>query len=271
VAEGNRVVYGRTSAARRVLYPVLILLAAAALVPRTLRARERALTVFAAASLTDAFNALKAPFERAHPGLAVWFSFGASSTLRLQIEQGAPADLFASADTAQMRPLVSRRLVSTPRTFARNRLVVVVPKADPGKVRSVRDLARPGLRVVTTSETVPIGRYTQQVLERLSHTRGYPPDFGRRVNAGVISREMNVRAVLVKVELAEADAAIVYESDARSSARVRAIPIPASANVTAQYPIAVVATTRRRSEAEAFTRFLLSPQGQTILRQHGFR
>jgi molybdate transport system substrate-binding protein len=229
------------------------------------------LTVFAAASLTEAFDALRPEFERAHPGVTLQLSFGASSTLRAQIEQGAPADLFASADYEQMQPLVAQRLVLPPRTFARNRLTVAVPLSNPGKVRTVQDLARPGLRLVSTAEQVPIGRYTQQVLEKLSHTHGFPSDFANRVNANVLSREANVRAVLVKIELGEADAAIVYETDARSSPRVRPIPIPPSANNTAAYPIAILTNTPNRPAATAFVRFLLSKRGRAILKRHGFR
>jgi molybdate transport system substrate-binding protein len=258
---------------RRGLWGVLLLIATCALgrPSRPTGAREQPLTVFAAASLTAAFKALKPEFERAHPDQSVRFSFGASSALRLQIEQGAPADVFASADYEQMRPLADKSLVLAPRTFARNRLVVVIPAANPGKLRSVRDLARPGLRLVSTATVVPIGRYTQEMLEKLSRTRGYSADFGQRVNANIVSREANVRAALVKVELGEADAAVVYETDARSSARVRSLPIPAGANIIAEYPVAIVAATPRRPEAEVFAGFLLSNRGRAVLRRFGFR
>src|SRR5205085_1176481 len=148
---------------RCLLLFILVALASPSRAPA--RKPSRTLTVFAASSLTDAFNALKPVFERTHPGVTVQYSFGASSTLRLQIEQGAPADVFASADSEQMQPLVRRHLVLAPQTFARNHLVVAIPAANPGKVRSVPDLARPGLRLVTTNPAVPIGRYTRQVLD----------------------------------------------------------------------------------------------------------
>jgi molybdate transport system substrate-binding protein len=228
------------------------------------------LRVYAAESLTDAFNALKPEFERRHPGVQVRCNFGASSTLRVQIEQGAPADVFASADHAQMQPLVSARLVGSPQRFATNRLVVAIPATNPGKIRGVKDLARPGLRLVTTSEAVPIGRYTRQALEKLQATKGFPPDFARRVNANIVSREANVRGVLAKVELGEADAAIVYETDARSK-RVRTLPIPENANVVAEYPVAIVTASRNPTEARNFVQFLLSPTGRALLKRHGFR
>jgi molybdate transport system substrate-binding protein len=239
--------------------------------PRAARSRERVVTVYAAASLADAFNAVKAEFERSDPGWRIRLNFGASSQLRTQIEQGAPADVFASADYAQMGPLAREGLIHAPVILARNRLTVVVPNANPGRVGKAEHLARPGLRIVTTAESVPIGRYTRQLLENLEKTRGYPPDFARRVSANVVSREANVRSVLAKVELGEADAAIVYESDAKSSRRSRAIPVPASANVTAEYPIAVVKAARSPVGAERFIRFARGKAGARILRRYGFR
>lgn len=232
---------------------------------------ERQLTVFAASSLTDAFNAMGPDFERANPGVRVRFNYGASSLLRTQIEQGAPADVFASADYAQMQPLAAAKKVDAPRTCARNRLVTVVPAGNPGKVNRLQDLARPGLRVVTTAPTVPIGRYTQEVLEKLGRTHGFPPDFAARVNASVVSRETNVRGVLAKVTLGEADAAIVYETDARTTARVKLIRVPEAANVIAEYPIAAVTGTRAHAEAGAFVRYVLSSKGRGVLKKYGFR
>jgi molybdate transport system substrate-binding protein len=210
-------------------------------------------------------------FESANPRHSLRLNFGASSQLRAQIEQGAPADVFASADGAQMEPLVRAKLADSPVVFARNRLTVVVPTANPGKLRSSKDLARPRLRLVTTAENVPIGRYTAQVLGNLAKTRGYPADFAERVNANVVSREANVRTVLAKVELGEADAAVVYETDAKASRRVRSLSIPPTANVVAEYPIAVVAGSRNAEGAERFLRFVRSPAGARILRRHGFR
>lgn len=224
------------------------------------------LTVFAAASLTDAFKALAA-----EGGTAARFSFGASSTLRTQVQQGAPADVIALADRETMRPLVEAGLVETPRVFARNRLALVVPSANPARLRGPADLARPGLRLVTTAITVPIGRYTAEALARLARLPGYPPEYVRRVEANIASRETNVRAALARVTLGEADAAIVYESDARVTRGVRRLPFPAAANVTAEYPAAVVRSTRRSKAARAFLALLLSPRGQSVLRRYGFR
>jgi molybdate transport system substrate-binding protein len=256
---------------RRRVFWIGLLGSLAALISSRLPAQERTITVFAAASLANAFSAMQGEFERANPGTKVRFNYAASSLLRTQIEQGAPADVFAPADYAQMRPLEAARLVAAPRTFARNRLVVAVPASNPARLRSVRDLARKGLRLAATGEAVPIGRYTQEVLKKLSATRGYPRDFAARVNANVVSREANVRSVLTKVELGEADAAIVYETDTRVSRRVRSLPIPEAANVLTEYPIAPVLRTPDRARADAFVRFVLSPRGRAILKRHGFR
>lgn len=254
------------------LRPALLLasLAAAAAAPAAPGAPVRTLTVFAAASLTAPFTALKAGFEHAQPGTALRFSFAASSLLRTQIEQGAPADVFASADEQQMAPLVKSKLVFAPQVIARNRLALVVPAANPAKIASPLDLVRPGVRLVATSPAVPIGAYTETLLQRLGKSRGYPADFATKVAANVVSRDANVRAVLVRVELGEADAAFVYESDARSSRRVRSIPLPAALNVEAEYPAAVLRRSRERPAAEAFLRFLLGPEGRRALKRAGF-
>lgn len=230
-----------------------------------------AITVFAASSLTNAFNEVGPAFQRAHSGQPVRLNFGASSALRSQIQLGAPADVFASADYEQMGPLQKAGLVNAPATFARNRLTVVVPKENSAKLRSPRDLARSGLRLVTTAEAVPIGRYTREVLVKLGKERGYPVDYAAQVNRNVVSREPNVRAVLAKVELGEADAAMVYETDARASTRVTTISIPEKANVIAEYPVAVLAASANKPGAEAFVRYLRSNAGRAILKRHGFR
>jgi molybdate transport system substrate-binding protein len=210
-------------------------------------------------------------FEATNPGHRVRFNFGPSSVLRTQIQQGAPADVFASADWAQMQPLVDGKQAALAHTFARNRLVLVVPARNPGSVRSLRDLARRGLRVITTGEAVPIGRYTQEMLGKLSRMSGYGADFAARVNANIVSREANVRSLVAKIELGEADAAVVYETDARLSRRMRALPIPSAANVVAEYPIAVAAATADRAGAEAFVRLVRSSRGRDVLRRFGFR
>jgi molybdate transport system substrate-binding protein len=228
--------------------------------------------VFAAASLTEAFKAIGSQFERTHSGTKVTFDFGASSLLRTQIEQGAPADVFASADEEPMTPLVRAGKVRDAVPFARNHLVVVTPAANPARIRRLQDLARPGLRLVITAEQVPIGHYTRLALAKMSAPGALGADFQQRVRANVVSQETNVRSLLAKVELGEADAAIVYASDATAAGpKVRTIPIPARYNEVAVYPVGVVVVTAHPTEAGAFARFLQSRPAQAILRRCGFQ
>jgi molybdate transport system substrate-binding protein len=240
------------------------------LIPRGVLAAD--LTVFAAASLRDAFKAIGSAFERGHPGTKVTFSFAASSLLRTQIEQGAPADVFASADMAQMEPLSRAGKVGDVAPFTRNRLVVVTPAANPGRIQRLQDLARPGLRLLITAEQVPIGRYTRRSLAEMSGARGLGSDFQRKVLANVVSREANVRGLLTKVELGEADAAIVYASDAVSAGqKVKTVAIPARYNEVAVYPVGVVVASAHGNDARAFARYLRSRPAQAILKRHGFQ
>lgn len=229
---------------------------------------EGTLTVFAAASLREAFDTLGATFERAHPGAKVRFNFAGSQELRTQLEHGAPADVFASADTRHMDAARDAGLVDSPTVFATNAPVIVVPSDDPGKVRSLADLASVK-RLVIGAPEVPIGAYTLQILERARGQAG--ADFPARVQARVVSRELNVRQVLTKVTLGEADAGIVYRSDARSAgARVRVIEIPAEVNVPAEYPIAAVTQAPHRELARQWVALVTGPEGQAVLTRAGF-
>jgi molybdate transport system substrate-binding protein len=250
-----------------VLAMTALLLAAVPAWPRT--PQPAALTVLAAASLTDAFRALAAEYHRS-TGADVRLSFGSSAALKTQIQQGAPADVFASADREQMEPLARAGLVAAPRVLAHNRLAVAVP-AKGAKVRSVADLAKPGVRLVLAAPTAPAGRYADEMLRRLDGARGYQRGFAGRALANVVSREANVRAALAKVELGETDAAVVYATDAMASRKVRALPVPAMAQVRAVYLIAVVADSHNRQLAEGFVRLALSPHGQAALRRYGFQ
>ena len=228
------------------------------------------LHVFAAASLTESFREIGAALEKAHPGDTVEFSFGGSQILRTQIAQGAPADVFASADLPQLAPLRRAGIVGPYRIFAHNRLVVVVPASRP-KVRRLQDLARPGIRVVVAGPTVPVGRYTTQVLAKMSASGLYGDDFAARVAANTVSQEIDVRAVLAKVGLGEADAGFVYLTDAAAApGKVRTLPIPTRLNIVASYPIAVVARSPSRALAEQFVNAVLSAAGQAALKRHGF-
>src|SRR3954465_5099396 len=204
--------------------------------------RQASVTVFAASSLTDAFKELGAAFET-DTGVPVTFNFGASSQLRTQLEQGAQADVFASADQAQMDNARESSVVTAPDvTFAVNRLVVIVPKSNPANIQSAADLGRPGIKFVTAAPEVPIGVYTQQVFDKMTQVEAFGADFKDRANANVVSREPNVRQVTSKAQLGEAGAATCYLTDVtpQTAADVTIIPIPDDLNVIATYPIALV-------------------------------
>lgn len=231
-------------------------------------ALEGEVTVFAASSLTEAFTAAGEAFHAANPGATAKFNFAASSALAVQINEGAPADVFASADNAQMKAVVDAGNAVSPQVFVRNTPVVVVP-AD-SAIDDFEDLATDGIRLVLAGPDVPIGRYARQVIENASGSGGIAPDFATRVLANVRSDEANVRAVLSKVQLGEADAGIVYQTDATvAGSEVRVIEIPAEFNVIAEYPLAAVATGDTLLAA-AFIEFVLSEDGQAILREYGF-
>ena len=229
------------------------------------------LTILAAASLVDALAAADSAYQAGHPGASFTVSTGSSAALRVQIEQGAPADLFLSADTANAQALVREGMADgTAVPFAGNRLTVVVPSSNPAHVRTPADLARPGVRIVAAGSQVPITRYADQVVANLARQPGYPADFAARYAANVISHEDDVRAVLAKIELDEADAAIVYVTDAASSTHVRTIPIPDAANVPATYEGVVVSGSAHARAAAAFLAWLAGPGGQAILARFGF-
>lgn len=216
------------------------------------------LTVLAAASLTDAFHEVGASFQRRYPGTQVQFSFGGSSTLAAQILQGAPADVFASADQPNM-DRVSNQLAGTPAVIASNRLQIAVGPGNPRHVASLADLARPDLVVVLCAPQVPCGTYSQQALRRAG------------VGVSARSQEADVRAVLTKVATGEADAGIVYATDVRSSGgKVAGVDIPDGENVPAAYPAAVLKTASNPRTAAAFLDFLRAPDGQAILQRYGF-
>ena len=225
------------------------------------------LRIFAASSLTEAFQDLEAGFEAAHPDVDVVLTFAGSQVLRMQLEQGAGADLFASANEEHMAALVEAGVVSHARPFARNQLVIIVPPDNPAGIGSFRDLPR-ATRLVIGADNVPVGIYTLQLLENAGAALGV--EFAARIREHVVSEEGNVRLVRAKIELGEADAAIVYQTDATSSDRVRQVPIPEELNVQARYPIGPLASSGRREIADRFVEFLFSPEGRQLLRRHGF-
>lgn len=229
------------------------------------------LTVFAAASLKAAFTKLGTAFEAVHPGVTVVFSFDASSALRTQIEQGAPADLFASADERNPAVLVAAGLaIGPPTSFAANVLTVIVPAGNPAKIATPADLARPNVKVVAAGADVPITTYADQLLANLAAQPGYPADFVAAVTANVVSREDNVKGIVTKIELGEGDAGIVYVTDAKASGKVEAVALPDAANVRATYDAIVVRASAHPAQAADFLAFVHGTDGQAILVQFGF-
>ena len=231
------------------------------------QARRVELTVFAASSLTEAFEQLERGFERVHPTVDVQLSFAGSQILRVQIEHGAAADVFASADPSHMRALEDAGLVSESRTFAHNELVLIVPRRNPAGIESFEQLDQ-AARIVIGTDEVPVGIYARQILERARATLG--EEFVATVLRHVVSEESNVRLVRAKVELGEADAALVYRTDAASSSRVRVVPIPDASKVRASYSIGPSAGSPHAREAAAFVDYVSSQEGRELLGRHGF-
>jgi molybdate transport system substrate-binding protein len=216
-------------------------------------AGDERLTVYAAASLTEVFQQL-APDAR--------FNFAGSDELATQIREGARADVYAAASPRYPAELHDEGLVEVPRVFTTNRLVVIVPADNPAEIHSLDDLARHGVKLVIGAEGVPIGDYTRAVLRASGRTD---------VLEQVVSQEEDVKGVLGKVRLGEADAGFVYATDARAGgSAVQTLELPASAQAEVRYPVAILRSTERYGDAEAFVDLLFSPHGQHLLRQAGF-
>ncbi len=230
-----------------------------------------ALTVFAAASLTDAFTEIGKAFD-AKTGGKTTFQFAGSQVLRTQLEQGAKADVYASANSGQFDPLVKAGLVPSGSVFTRNRLVVIVPKKGGANVKTLADLAKPGVKLVIADKTVPVGQYARQVLESLTKSGKYGADYASSVLKNVVSEETNVRQVALKVQLGEADAGIVYTTDVTPTLAptVIQIAIPTRYNVIASYPIGVLKDSTNPDAAKAFVDFVIASDGQSILGKWGF-
>ncbi len=257
----------------------LLVWLAAACVPPSLVAPDltmepspipRTLTVFAAASLTDAFEEIGRAFEEAQPGVRVEFNFAGSQTLRTQLEQGAVADVFASANTKEMDAAVAASLVhsGTAQVLLKNQLIVILPPDNPAGIQTLQDLARPGLKLVLAAEAVPIGEYSREALGKLEAQLG--AGFKDQVLANLISEEDNVKQVVVKVQLGEADAGIVYGSDAVAAPDLKTIAIPSESNVIAEYPIAALMEAPHPDLAAQFVAYVLSSEGQATLKKWGF-
>ena len=217
-------------------------------------------TVFAGSSLTDAFKKAGDELGKANPDARFTFNFGSSSTLATQITNGAPADVFASADDANMQKVLDAKLTDgIPQTFASNRLQIAVAPGNPKKIAGLADLARPDVVLVLAAPTVPAGRYALEALSRSG------------VTAKPVSQEVDVRAVLNKVSLGEADAGVVYVTDVKASGnRVTGVDIPDRYQVVVLYPIAVVKNSKNTTLAHRYVDYLTSPAGQQVLAEFGF-
>ena len=235
----------------RGLFAVLLLAIQVPVAPAAIRAQA---TVYAAASLTDVFPKIDSGPR---------YSFGGSNTLAAQVRLGAPADVFASANMTLPSGLYADGLCSKPVVFTRNRLVIVVPRSNPAHIRSIYGLTRSGVKVVVAGSGVPVGSYTLQILRNMNLTDG--------VLKNVVSRETDVREVLGKVALGEADAGFVFSTDAKTvSGRVTVITVPAWAQPEVRYGICVVSSSDHKTEARAFVATVLSRAGQAKLLAAGF-
>jgi molybdate transport system substrate-binding protein len=221
---------------------------------------SKTLFVFAAASLTGTFTALGKTFESAHPGVVVKFNFGGSSTLAQQITQGAPADVFAAASPTTMKTVTDAKdATGQPTVFVRNRLEIAIPPSNPGRVKALKDLTNPKLKVVECAPEVPCGAAAAKALA------------AAKLTVKPVSQEQDVKAALSKVQLNEADAALVYRTDVKSAAgKVTGIDFPEAAKAINDYPIATLAKAPQPTLANQFVQLVLSDQGKAVLTQAGF-
>lgn len=232
------------------------------------------LVVFTAASLTGAMTDIAALYEELHPDTKIVLNFDGSQALRTQIEQGARADLFLSANTRHMTALRAGGLIDngSVRVFAKNRLALVVPKDNPAGITALSDIAEPGTRIVMGTKDVPFGDYTRQVLAKMSGDPVYGFGFSDAVMANVISEETAVTALVAKLRLSEADAGIAYASDVSRDDReyLTTLDIPDQYNVVATYPLGILRESEAPGRAEAFAEYILSADGAAVLARYGF-
>ncbi len=232
------------------------------------------LNVFAAASLNGVFTQIGKQFDQAHPGNTTVFNFAGSQQLAQQISQGATTDVFASANQTQMNVVVQSGEVdaSTSKVFVHNLLTVVFPQSNPGQITTLQDLAKPGLKIVLAAKTVPAGQYALDFLSKASKDPSFAPNYQANVLKNVVSYETDVESVLTKVSLGEADAGIVYTSDAASTTgkQLGKLSIPTNLQTEASYPIAPIKGSKNAARAQQFVDYVLSSAGQQALGQFGF-
>jgi molybdate transport system substrate-binding protein len=234
-------------------------------------AAPASLTVYGASSLTAVLAKMTTAYETANPGTTLTISTDSSTALETKIEQGAPADVFLSADTTNPQKLVDKNLAAGSVTrFAGNLLTVIVPTGNPAGIQTPADLAKSGIKVIAAGDTVPITKYASQLVANLAKQPGYPADFVARYTANIVSKQDNVSAVVSQVALGEGDAGVVYVTDAKTSTKVTTIEVPAAANVPATYSGVVVKASANVGAAQAFLAWLTGPDGQAILASFGF-
>ncbi len=238
----------------------------------TVATQQVSLKVFAAASLTESFNQIKTQYQAAHPNVSITYNFAGSQALEQQLANGAPADVFASADTKNMQKATTAGLVNQSQVFARNKVVVILPISNPGKITTLHDLANKGVKIDIADPSVPVGNYTVEVLNKMKQASEYGASYVSGVQSNVVSREDNDKAIVTKVELGDADAGFVYESDLTAAAlkKVKVIEVPNTYNVIATYPIATVKNSANAQAAAAFVQYILSADGQAVLQKYHF-
>ncbi|MGO9180115.1 MAG: molybdate ABC transporter substrate-binding protein [Candidatus Limnocylindrales bacterium] len=239
--------------------------------PAASTAASGSLTIYGAASLSAVLAKVKTAYETAYPGMSLTISTGSSTALETQIEQGAPGDVFLSADTGNPQKLVSKGLAAgAPVNFAGNLLTIIVPAANPASIATPANLAKPGVKIIAAADSVPISKYATQLVANLAKQPGYPADFVAAYTANVVSKEDDVSAVVAKIALDEGDAGIVYVTDAKTSTQVTSIAVPAAANVPATYAGVVVKGSKNLAAAQAFLTWFAGSAGQAILASFGF-
>jgi molybdate transport system substrate-binding protein len=238
------------------------------------KVEPKTLTVLAAASLTESFTELGKLFETQNPGITVTFNFAGSQQLAQQLGEGADADVFASASKKYMDAAIESKSViaDDAKTFVKNRLVIIFPKDNPAGIKELKDLAKTGVKLDLADKVVPVGQYSLDFLDKAIKDPGFDPQFKDNVIKNVVSYEDNVKTVLNKVVLGEADAGIVYVTDIPPEAakKVGTIEIPDALNTIANYPIAPIADSKNPELAKAFVVLVLSPDGQAIMAKYGF-
>jgi molybdate transport system substrate-binding protein len=232
------------------------------------------ITVFAAASLTDSFNEIKAEFLKKNPRADIEFQFAGSPALRTQLEQGAKADIYASADMPNVTQALSAGLVKdTGKIFVRNSLVIITPKRNPANITKPQDLNKSGIKLVLAAPEVPVGNYARQSFALMDKDASYGSSFSAAVLKNVVSNESNVKQVVTKVQLGEADAGVVYGTDVTRDVQnaLNVIQIPNALNVIAEYPIALTKSVANSDVANAFITYVTSTEGQAIMKKYGFQ